>query len=164
MHRSNSQSGLAYLAFLCIAAILGVVLALTGIVWSTAQQREKERELLFVGNQFRQAIGQYYERSPGYIKHFPPDFKDLLRDDRQVAMARYLRRVYLDPMTLTPDWGVVRAPDGGIMGVYSKSTVRPIKQANFATVDSGFEHAEGYAQWKFIYVSAAPQAAAKPNS
>jgi type II secretory pathway pseudopilin PulG len=162
MHRSRSQSGLAYLAFLCLVAILGAVLALAGVIWSTEQQREKERELLFIGHQFRHAIALYYERSPGYVKRYPPDFKDLLRDNRQVAMARYLRRVYRDPMTLAADWGVVRASDGGIMGVYSTSAGRPIKQANFAAADSGFENAGTYAQWRFIYVSAVPQAVSKP--
>ena len=146
-----------------MAAMLGLVLAVTGVIWSTEQQRDKERELLFVGHQFRLAIGQYYERSPGYVKHFPPEFKDLLRDDRQVAMVRYLRRIYLDPMTLTSDWGIVRAPDGGIMGVYSKSTMHPIKKANFLMMDGGFENAESYAQWRFIYVAAELPAAASPS-
>lgn len=161
MHPLKRQAGLAYLAFLCAVAILGAVLALIGTVWSTAQQREKERELLFIGHQFRQAIALYYERSPGYIKHYPPDLKDLLRDDRQVAMARYLRKVYVDPMTLTSDWGVIRATDGGIMGVYSKSPARPIKQANFSTADSGFESAASYGQWRFIYADSEPQAVPK---
>jgi hypothetical protein len=32
-------------------------------VWSAAVKREQE--LLFIGEQFRGAIGQYYEGSPG---------------------------------------------------------------------------------------------------
>jgi len=153
MRRNCSQSGLAYLALLFMVATLGAALALTGMLWSTAQQREKERELLFVGNQFRQAIGDYYQRTPGYIKRYPAEFKDLLRDDRQVAMVRHLRRVYTDPMTASQDWGIVRAVDGGIMGVYSKAAGKPIKQQNFLFRDSGFEGAESYAQWRFVYVS-----------
>ena len=35
---------------------MGVALAGTGMVWHTQVRREKERELLFVGNQFRRAI------------------------------------------------------------------------------------------------------------
>jgi len=153
MLRRRSQAGLAYLALLFIVVALGASLALTGTLWSAAQQREKERDLLFVGNQFRQAIGEYYERTPGYIKRYPVEFKDLLRDDRQVGMVRYLRKIYSDPITASLDWGIVHAPDGGIMGVYSKAPGRPIKQQNFLFRDGGFEAAENYAQWRFIYVS-----------
>ena len=41
-----NQAGFTYLAALFLILVMGVVLAAIGQVWSTAQQRENERELL----------------------------------------------------------------------------------------------------------------------
>jgi len=100
---------------------MNVTLAMAATLWSFALQREKERELLFAGNQFRQAIGLYYEQTPGTVKHYPHKLKDLIRDDRYLNVRRYLRQIYQDPMTGKTDWQLIPAPDGGIMGVYSNS-------------------------------------------
>jgi type II secretory pathway pseudopilin PulG len=151
----NKQSGFTYLAILFAIAIAGVMLAATGINWSQAAQREKERELLFVGDQYRQAIALYYERSPGSVKRYPRALSDLLKDERQLGIQRYLRKIYLDPMTRKADWGIEVAPDGGVMGVHSLSDAAPLKRANFAYADQGFEGATRYTDWVFDYI---PQA------
>lgn len=150
--RSKKVAGFTYLGVLFFVAIMGVVLAGTAITWSTAQQREKERELLFAGNAFRNAIAAYYERTPGTVKRYPNSFNDLLKDNRQLATVRHLRRVYADPMTSRAEWGLVRAPDGGIMGIHSLSGGPPIKRSGFLLRDSAFEDAERYADWKFVYI------------
>lgn len=46
-----------------------------------------------------------------------------------------LRKIYRDPMTGKSDWGLVMAPQGGIMGVHSLSTARAIKHENFRGSD-----------------------------
>lgn len=160
---TRRQSGFTYLALLFIVATLGALLALTGVVWSTAQQRVKERELLFVGNAYRTAIGLYYERAPGALKHYPQTLDALLLDTRQLATTRYLRRLYIDPLTATPQWGVVRAPDGGIMGVYSLADVSTIKRSNFDERDKTFEGAVTYAGWRFVYEPALAAEAVPPG-
>jgi len=142
--------GFTYLGLLFAVAVLGVGLAGTGVVWHTAKQREKERELLFVGNQFRRAIEQYYLATPGALKKYPLQIEDMLRDPRLPSVQRYLRRVYADPLTGRSEWGLVRAPDGGIMGVYSLSDAMPVKVALFRTADRNFEGKERYSDWKFI--------------
>jgi type II secretory pathway pseudopilin PulG len=147
----KKQSGFTYMAILFAIAIAGVVLAATGINWSQAAQREKERQLLFVGNQFRQAILLYYEKSPGAVKRYPRTLNDLLKDERQLSTQSYLRKIYLDPMTLKADWGIEVAPDGGVMGVHSLSDVVPLKRANFDYADQSFEGAAKYTDWVFDY-------------
>jgi type II secretory pathway pseudopilin PulG len=147
----KKQSGFTYMAILFVIAIAGVMLAVTGINWSQASQREKERELLFVGNQFRQAIALYYEKSPG-IKRYPHALEDLLKDQRQLGIQRYLRKIYLDPMTRKTEWGAIAAPDGGIMGVHSLSDATPLKSSNFDYVDQAFEGANKYSDWVFEYI------------
>ena len=150
------SSGFTYLGVLFMVAIMGIVLAATGTIWSTMQQREKERELLFVGHEFRNAIGSYYERTPGTVKRYPANLNDLLKDNRQLATIRHLRRIYADPITSKPEWELIRATDGGIMGVHSLSTKATIKQGNFVLRDAAFEKTATYAEWRFIYEPVQP--------
>jgi hypothetical protein len=136
---------------LIAVATLGGGLAAYGELASHAAQREKEQELLFAGNQIRQAIGAYYERSPGGARRFPQKLADLLEDKRYPMPQRYLRQLYADPMTGKADWAPVAAPDGGIMGVHSVSDARPIKTGGFLTRDISFDGAAHYADWQFSY-------------
>ena len=148
--KRSSQGGFTYLAALFLIVVMGVMLGAVGKIWSTAQQREKERELLFVGNQFRQAIGRYYNQSPGGVKVFPQSLDDLMRDPRQLGMQRYLRKIYRDPMTGQAEWAVFMVNDR-LTGVYSLSQDTPLKSGNFRLADKTFEAAEKYSDWKFVY-------------
>lgn len=156
-HRRRGHRGFTYIGMLIVVAILGVGLGATGVLFHQQAQREKERQLLFAGDQIRRAIGLYYERSPGGGKQFPRRLEDLLQDPRQPALQRYLRRLYQDPMTGSQDWVPIPAPDGGILGVHSASTARPLKVAGFAPADEGFRDKGSYAEWKFVHaVGSAP--------
>jgi type II secretory pathway pseudopilin PulG len=151
MDRTRHESGFTYLALLFFVAVMGIVLAGGGMIWSISKRRDNERELLYVGNEFRQAIGSYYERTPGTVKRYPNSLNDLLKDNRHLGAVRHLRRIYPDPMMATADWGFVRAPDGGIMGVYSQAPEKPIKQSGFLSRDAEFGQADSYAKWRFTY-------------
>ena len=158
------QSGFTYLGVLLLVAIMGAVLAATATVWHTLAQRDKERELLYIGHEFRAAIGLYYERTPG-AKQFPKKLEDLLEDKRQTSLARYLRKRYIDPLTASKEWGRVPGPGNTIMGVYSLSQAVPVKSGNFEEADKDFEGASSYQDWKFVYTpksSAAPLTPAVP--
>lgn len=145
------QAGFTYLAMLFAIAISGVILVEVGINWTQESRREKERQLLFVGNQFRQAIALYYERSPGAVKRYPKKLEDLLTDERYGTPQHYLRKLYRDPITNQAQWGLVISPDGGIMGVHSFSDDRPIKTAEFDYPNRSFDGAESYSKWRFTY-------------
>jgi len=157
LHQQKS-AGFTYLGLLFFIAIMGITLALASTLWSFAQQREKERELLFIGHQFRRAIGLYYERTPGTVKKYPNRLEDLLLDNRYVTLQRYLRQIYRDPITGSREWGLVPAPDGGVMGVYSKSEERTIKIGNFQFGDRLLGGQRKYSEWQFVYL---PQTVAK---
>lgn len=144
--------GFTYIGLLVFIAIMGISLAMAATLWSFARQREKERELLHIGGQFRRAIGFYYEQTPGTVKKYPNKLEDLLKDNRYVTVQRYLRNIYRDPMTGAREWGLVAAPDGGIMGVYSKSEDATIKTGNFRQVDGFRDGRFRYSDWKFIYL------------
>jgi len=147
----QSQAGFTYLVAMFAVAVVGLLLAVTGEVWSQSRQREKEKELIFVGGQFRDAIALYYQRTPGAVKRYPETLQDLLEDRRYLSVQRYLRKIYADPVTGKREWGTVAAPGGGIMGVHSLSDQRPTKSSNFRTVDLILTGAQRYTEWKFTY-------------
>jgi type II secretory pathway pseudopilin PulG len=153
--------GFTYLAVLFAVAILSGGLALAGEMWETSAQREREAELLFVGNQYRIAIQRYFLAGPQ--RQYPRSLEDLLKDPRRPTTERYLRRLYPDPIT-GGDWEVVKAPDGGILGVHSRSDAAPLKLAGFWPRDAAFEGAQKYSDWKFAYVAPpGPSSSAAPK-
>jgi len=156
----RASRGFTYLTVLFIVAILGGGLALVGEMWETAAQREKEAELLFTGHQYRAAIERYYLSGPQ--RQYPRALEDLLKDARMPETRRYLRRLYADPMASKGEWGLVKAPDGGILGVYSLSEEATFKRANFMRRDAALAGAMKYSDWKFVATAPAKPAAAKP--
>jgi type II secretory pathway pseudopilin PulG len=148
------ERGFTYLTLLFVIAFMGIGLALTGEVWRTAALRDKEAQLLYAGNQYRRAIERYYLAG---LRQYPRTLEDLLKDPRKPNVERYLRRLYFDPMTGSAEWGLVKAPDGGVMGVYSLSEAKPMKTGGFDVRNKAFEGAEKYSDWKFVYNPAATQ-------
>jgi len=142
--------GFTYFTVLILVTIMGAGLAAIGTMWQQAALREKEQELLFVGGEFRRAIGSYFEQSPG-APQYPRNLDDLLSDKRLPVVRRHLRKLYFDPMTRTQDWGLVKEPGGGILGVHSRARGKPLKVAKFREEDKGFATALTYADWKFVY-------------
>jgi hypothetical protein len=149
--------GFTYLTVLFIVAILMAGVALIGEMWETSAKREREADLLFIGNQYRRAITLFYESTPGTVKRYPRTLEELTKDPRQPATQRYLRKLYPDPLG-GAEWGIVKAPDGGVRGVFSLSEQKPLKVAGFKLRDAGFESAQQYADWKFIHTPAAAAA------
>jgi len=160
MSAGRAQKGFTYVGFFLAVAIMGAGLVTYSELASHAAQREKEAELLFRGNQYRAAIGSYYKKE----QRFPKSLADLLEDKRYPMPVRHLRKLYPDPMAGTPAWGLIEAPEGGIMGVYSLSEDAPIKTGNFAARDAALAEAPRtaesgeprYADWKFFYRPSPP--------
>ena len=152
----KGQSGFSYIGLLIAVAIMGALLSRVAVYWHTAVQREKERELLAIGDEFRTAITRYYEDSSGPQKIYPMKFDDLLEDKRVPVIRRYLRKLYHDPVTGSTEWGIIKGPGGSIAGVYSLSDQAPLKIANFGTGDEGFAKKKHYSEWQFVYAAGAP--------
>lgn len=143
----SPQAGFTYVGLLFAVVILGLMLTAASRVWSLSEQRERETQLLFIGDEFRAAIAGYF----AFGHRYPQSLQELLDDQRSPVPRRYLRRLYHDPMTGDMDWTLLPAPGGGIMGVASKSKRAPIKRARFKLVDFAFEGADCYCLWQFIY-------------
>jgi type II secretory pathway pseudopilin PulG len=156
------QRGLTFLALLFAIALAGIALAGTGALWQLESRREKEKELLFAGDQYRRAIGSYYAKTPGDARQYPEKLEDLLKDNRFPNPVRHLRRLYREPMSDDGQWELLRV-QGRITGVVSRSTGTPVKVAGFPKEFESFEGAKSYRGWQFMGADAAtPGQANKP--
>lgn len=147
MRRRCRSRGFTYLGVLFLVALLALTAGMASAVWSTAQQREDERQLVFAGRQILSAIERYRLQSQGTDARFPRELAHLLRDPRVPGVRRFLRQVYVDPMTGNPDWGLIRSADGGIVGVHSLSSRKAFGNAPDIP---GLTAGATYREWRFI--------------
>jgi len=142
--------GFTLLGVVLLVAILAVGAAATLSAGIALQRRAAEQELLFVGGEYQRAIRSYYETAVS-TPRYPLKLEDLLRDPRFPGVRRHLRRLYADPVSGNADWGLIQAPGGGIMGVYSQAKGTPIKVDLFDAQFIGFEGKTSYGEWRFAY-------------
>jgi len=147
------EGGFAYIALLASLAVIMMILTAASENISQTAKREREQQLFFVGEQFRNAIASYYENSPQGNKQFPSNFDELVRDNRNVKPMRHLRRLYRDPMTNDIEWGQIRNEQQQLVGVYSLSTEQVLITGfdrTFITADET-QGVLNYSNLKFIY-------------
>jgi len=157
MKKLLNNNGFALLAVMMIVIIMGISLGAVGLSWRIIMQREREEELLFRGNQIREAISRWYALKSVDQAAMPlRDLKDLLKDPRTPQTVRYLRRLYNDPMT-NKEWELISDPSKGILGVASTSQEKPLKTAGFPDDLQIFNGVTRYSEWRFIYSPSAPQ-------
>ena len=148
----NNQRGVTLIFVLVAVTLLGLMAGIAGSSWQTIVQRAKEQELLWRGGQIRKAIGSYYKTAHGGAKSgYPASFEQLLKDPRFLSTKRHLRRHYLDPIT-GDDWELIKAPNGRIKGVRSRSDKEPFKKDNFRIENEKLVGKTKYAEWEFIYL------------
>ncbi len=145
--QQRRQRGFGYLMALFAVSALGLLAAAAGQVWHTTAQRLREDDLLFAGQQYRQALDNYFANKAGGVQQYPQRLEELLDDRRSQVTLRHLRRLYPDPITGQADWVLVTAGER-IVGLHSRSQQRPIKHS-FEGADAAFGTAERYDQWVF---------------
>ena len=144
----NFNRGFSYIGLLLFIAITGVGLSVAGMSWQYQVRAEKEKQLLFVGSEFRNAINSYYASSPNAAKVYPASLNDLLLDKRIPNIKRHLRKIYLDPMTGKADWGFA-TQQGRIVGIFSQSTLAPYKKRGFNVAEETLVGSKTYKDWIF---------------
>lgn len=163
--RSNPAParGFSYAVVLVAIVLIGIFAGVANVMTSRIVQADRETELLFRGMAYRNAIQRYY----AVAKRYPRSLDELLKDSR-FASRPYLRERYPDPMAVKDGmtnenggWRLLRAADGGIAGVASRSLQEPMKKANFPLGFEKFDDAKSYAEWLFAYDSH-PIVATKP--
>ena len=137
--RNHRRRGFTMVELLVAMTILMILTAVAMPVVRVTIQRNKERELRRDLWEMRDAIDRYKDaadRGAFQIKlgseGYPPDLESLAKGiDVQGKKIRFLRKIPIDPMTKTKDWGLRSMQDspdstsfGGqnVFDVYTKST------------------------------------------
>lgn len=162
MTAGRRARGFTYLWVLLTVALMGVGLAVGAEVYATSAQRAREQALLDIGHEFRAALASYRKarRSAGKDE-YPARLEELLQDPRFPGVRRHLRRIYTDPMTGKPEWGLAVVA-GKIVGVHSLGEQATFKRSNFEPVDRAFEGRTRVRDWVFtdppdLLLRASPQ-------
>ena len=151
-HILFNRKGFTFIGVLAFLVVAGIALTAASKYWSTVIRREKEKELLFRGDQIKTAITSYYNNTPkNRAPSYPKNLEELVKDPRFLSIRRHLRKVYKDPMTEDGTWGLVRDSKGGVKGVFSKSKLKPVKVGNFPEEYEDFEKAKTYSDWRFVH-------------
>lgn len=150
----SGASGVVLIALLILIALTALAALGAAQRWGTTLRRASEAELLFVGNQYRNAIESYWAASPGPVKQLPGSVAQLLKDDRFPQPVAHLRRTYPDPVTGEPLQLIMHGQT--ITGVRSPSTATPFKHAGFPDRYAHFENAATYEQWRFVFTPPKP--------
>ena len=143
------QAGFSYMGVLMLIVIVGIGLAGAGLVWHIQLQRLKEQQLLFAGDAIRKAICSYSASNSNAINDYPRLLESLLLDERKITPKRHLRRLYQDPMGKQEDWALIMQNER-VIGVHSKSKLKPIKTTGFDAKNEGFNDAKTYQDWQFV--------------
>ena len=141
--------GFTYVGLLILLAIIALASATTLTLGSFLQQRANEAELLYIGSQYAAAVRAFVESTPAGQKPLPVKLEDLLRDPRYPNVKRYLRKIYIDPLTGKQAWGLVTARGGGFIGIHSLSDATPIKTTGFTPEFSTLANKKKYSEWVF---------------
>ncbi len=160
--KRGRSRGFTYLGLLFLVSLMALTAAAASALWSVAKHRDDERQLVFVGRQFEAAIESYKRVSKDPKLQYPRELEQLLSDDRFPEPAHHLRRVFHDPMTGQAQWGLIRSPEGGIVGVYSLSVRKPFPRLN-VTQDYRVPSRVSYRDWKFVAPSAREMVASSPQ-
>lgn len=145
------QAGFTYLALVILLAIIALVGAALLRIDTLEQRAQAERDLLEIGAAFSAALDSYAAATPSGALPHPPTLQELLRDPRSPTPRRHLRKIFVDPTTGKPEWGVVylAGADQGVVAIHSLSDAAPLKIANFDARFSGLEGKTQLSQWLF---------------
>jgi general secretion pathway protein G len=136
--KQKRQSGMTLVELIVATAIMAILATLVLPISRTVVKREKEKELRAALWQMRDAIDRYKDaadRGLFQIKldsnGYPPTLDDLVKGvDVGGKKIKFLRRIPIDPMTKSAEWGMRSMQDdptsdswGGqaVFDVYTKS-------------------------------------------
>ena len=152
----NGSRGVTYLELVATAAILMVLASAILPMGRVAVQRTREIELRRALREMRRAIDQYkLAVDQGLIggtdvklgsEGYPPDLETLVKGVNRVGALdrklKFLRRIPVDPVTGTPEWGSRCYQDASdstswcgdnVWDVYSKSTAKGLDGTTYNT-------------------------------
>jgi general secretion pathway protein G len=142
----RNQSGYSFVELLIVTAILFILASAVMPLAQLTSQRQRESELRSTLRQVRTAIDRFKdavdqgriaqtEVRPG-SEGYPPDLETLvdgvrIQNDQSGAKLKFLRRIPVDPMTNSTEWGLRAYQDkpdstswsrGSVFDIYTKSS------------------------------------------
>ena len=142
----RNQHGYSFVELLIVSAILFILASAVMPLAQMTSQRQRESELRTALRQVRTAIDKFKdavdlgrvaptELSPG-SEGYPPDLETLvegvpIQNDQSGAKLKFLRKIPVDPMTNSTEWGLRAYQDkpdattwgrGSVFDVYSTSS------------------------------------------
>lgn len=93
----TNSKGLSLLILLIMLSVMEIFLLISYIPWRTVIKRELEKELIFRGNQYVEAIRIYQMKNPG---RFPSKLEELFE-------KKFIRKLYKDPISLDGKWDII---------------------------------------------------------
>ena len=162
------ESGFTYIGMLIVIAAVTISVGVVGQTWKSLSRIEKEKQLIWVGHQYRNALRSYHmthlqrlqqqiqagahgQVDMGNLVFRPQSLDDLLKDPIAANTLRHLRKKYTDPMTGKDDWVLMLDDKQHIKGVHSASDAAPLKIDNFDQEDEKFKGKQKYSDWLFDY-------------
>lgn len=145
----RTQGGFLLSATILLLLVTGLLTFTLARRWEMEDRLAKERDLMWIGEQFRFALASYAAVVRGDGGRAPKTLEELVNDRRGESNRQHLRRVYVDPMTGKAQWGLVKDASGGIVGVHSQSQAKPLPRDRLWPFNPSWAKARRYADWVF---------------
>ena len=146
----RSDSGLTLVELIITVAIVAILASAAVPLARFQVKRQKERELRRELWEMRDAIDHYYDaaikggfQTEADSFNYPPDLETLVDGvDVQTKKVRFLRKIPIDPMTNTAEWGLRSNQDDAdsdswgdqnVFDVHSKSTGTALDGSKYNT-------------------------------
>lgn len=104
---ASAETGYVLLIVMMLATLLLISLAAAVPSIYVEGQREKEKELIFRGEQYARAIMLFHQK----FKRYPTSVKELLHTNN----LSFLRQRFRDPMTKSGKWRFIHATANGVI-------------------------------------------------
>jgi len=145
----DRTSGFAWLMVLAMLAIASASASVVAARWADERARDREQELLRVGDLYARALAEFNASSPGGEKAYPKTLELLLEDLRFAGTHRHLRILYPNPLSGKLDWELVRDADGGIIGIRPPQTGEPWRRTPVSLASCDLPAVHRYRDWVF---------------
>src|SRR5437588_12031347 len=114
----STESGFTLAGVIVIMTIMMIVVAYTvPRMWSTVMKRERERQTIYVMQQYAKAIAEFQDKNKAY-----PTSPQQLKDARQPRMIRGVKGELADPLTGEVDWLVIPQAAGASLPAHFTTT------------------------------------------
>ena len=151
------ERGYSFIELLIVTAILFILASAVMPLAQVTSQRQREAELRANLRQMRTAIDKFkdavdlgrisqMELKPG-SEGYPPDLQTLvdgvpIQNDASGAMLKFLRRVPVDPMTNSTEWGMRSYQDRPDARSWGRENVFDVYTKSEATALDGTKYRE----------------------